>query len=246
MSRKTWLAVLLSLAPLVACAETPFDGFYGGVSVGATNFDTQTADYWCIAACDAPGTSRTGPTVAGNLGYNWSFGSSFVVGIEADLSSGLEASETDVGSYEGEYSSYSWTTHWKDEVRALGSIRGRAGLAVDRTLLYVTAGLAGARVRHQARYDYDYDYDYYDVNVRATDRSTEAALIAGAGIEHLFTDRLSLKAEYLATRLRGSQSCWIGTSGYNGTSSDCHYNSAADMHWRSTIDTFRIGLNWKF
>ena len=63
------------------------------------------------------------------------------------------------------------------------SIRGRAGVAVDQTLLYVTLGLAIAEA---------------EISTAGFSNSkTLLGLAAGGGVEHWFTDNLSGKIEYL-------------------------------------------------
>src|SRR4030095_4615429 len=71
----------------------------------------------------------------GQIGCNWQEGS-WVWGLEAD-GSFVDAKHSFLGYY-AEFSS-----KWD----ALVTVRGRYGLAVDRTLMYVTAGFAWADVK---------------------------------------------------------------------------------------------------
>ncbi len=89
-----------------------------------------------------------GFVVGGQLGYNWQF-NQFVVGAEAD------ASWADLG-----------------ESDSLASIRLRAGIPIDRLLVYGTGGVAFA--------------DFED-----------SSWVAGAGVEYAITDKLSAGLEYL-------------------------------------------------
>jgi len=89
-----------------------------------------------------------GFVVGGQLGYNWQF-NQFVVGAEAD------AGWADLGDGD-----------------SLASIRLRAGLPIDRLLVYGTAGLGFA------------DFD-------------DSGWVAGAGVEYAITDQLSAGLEYL-------------------------------------------------
>jgi len=89
-----------------------------------------------------------GFVVGGQVGYNWQF-NQFVVGAEAD------ASWADLG-----------------ESDSLSSIRLRAGIPIDRLLVYGTGGVAFA--------------DFED-----------SSWVAGAGVEYAITDKLSAGLEYL-------------------------------------------------
>lgn len=94
------------------------------------------------------GAITDGFVVGGQIGVNWQF-NSFVLGVEGDGSfvdwGGVDSAET---------------------------IRGRAGLALDRFLVYGTGGAAFE--------DFD-DFGW----------------VAGAGVEYAFTDFVSAGVEYL-------------------------------------------------
>ena len=68
----------------------------------------------------------------GQIGYNWQSGQ-WVLGIEADIQ-GSGANDT--------FAAYKFSNPW------FGTVRGRAGYAMNNVLLYVTGGLAygGGRV----------------------------------------------------------------------------------------------------
>jgi outer membrane immunogenic protein len=99
-----------------------------------------------------------------------------------------------------------------------GSVRGRLGYAIDRTLLYVTGGLAGADIKHSV------------LNAGATTKNSgvEYGWTVGAGLEHAFTQNWSARVEY-----RYSD---FGTSKW-----------AANVNKADTTDhTVRVGLSYRF
>lgn len=92
-----------------------------------------------------------------HVGYNVQTSGNIVLGIEGDIS----ASGADFTNF-------------------LASIRGRLGIAANRTLFYATGGVAFL----------DWDDDAY------TD-STSTGWVAGLGVEHKLTQNLSIGAEGL-------------------------------------------------
>ena len=74
-------------------------------------------------------------------GYNWqAYGSPFVLGIETDIQASTilgQGSDLNGAAY-------------KSRLQALGTVRGRAGYAMDRALVYFTGGLAYGSVDNEA------------------------------------------------------------------------------------------------
>lgn len=232
--RKLGLVVATAAAFSVGAAsanDQNWSGFYVGGVVGATAFKTDTADYWCWYACDAPGNSEVKASGGLTMGYNWQLSKNFVVGIEADISSGAKSSE-----------SMNWSStdgvNWKSEWNWLATVRGRAGLAVDRTLVYVTGGLAIADAEYRAQEFYTGATDPY----RASFDGKLRGLVAGAGVEHALTKNMSFKAEYLYVSMPKKSGCWENNGG-------CYNTGGANdesVHWTSSANLVRAGLNWKF
>ncbi len=78
----------------------------------------------------------------------------------------------------------------KSEIDLLGSLRGRLGWAADRTLFYVTGGLAFADTQHT--WDDDGANDLPAENIHL-----DFGWVAGAGIEHAWTDNVLVRLEGL-------------------------------------------------
>ena len=213
--------------------EHNWSGFYGGATFGAMQFKTETDDYWCWYACDAPG--NTEQAMSGGLtgGYNWQLSNNFVVGIEADISTGAKSSERIIENTAGDRFS-----DWKSEWSNLGTIRGRAGLTVDRTMVFVTGGFAVTEAKYYAKGE-----GWRDVT--ASWDGTLTGLAMGVGVEHALTKNMSFKAEYLRVSMPKKDACWAssdtGVCWDDGTPQNVNH-----VHWTSSADIFRVGMNWKF
>ena len=77
------------------------------------------------------------------------------------------------------------TNAYSNKVDQLLTARARAGIALDRALLYVTAGYAGAEDKVSVP----------GAAISSTDWRSGGAF--GAGIEYAFTNNISAKAEYI-------------------------------------------------
>jgi outer membrane immunogenic protein len=113
-------------------------------------------------------------------GYNWQFGQ-WVVGGEADLQ-GSSANDT--------FAAWKFSNPW------FGTLRGRAGYAINNILIYGTGGLAFGSVRAEA--------------LNLTETQTAAGWTLGVGAEVGITQNWSAKAEYLYVNLNNSQFALTG------------------------------------
>ena len=117
--------------------------------------------------------SPSGGLVGGTVGYNYQIGQ-FVVGLEGDWDwADLNKNGTTVSAPTATRS-----TH-------LVTARARAGYAIDRALLYVTGGYAGAEDKVSVP----------GCRISSTDWRNGGAF--GGGLEYAFTNNISAKAEYL-------------------------------------------------
>jgi outer membrane immunogenic protein len=122
--------------------------------------------------------------VAGGLqgGYNWQIGQ-FVLGAEADLQ---------LSNASGMFANYKFSNPW------FGTVRGRAGYAMNNILFYGTLGLA-------------YGRGHVDVGGVGED-NLHGGWTAGAGLEVGLTRNWSARTEYLYLDL-GSE--FYGLTGTN-------------------------------
>lgn len=209
--------------------STSFDwsGFYAGVHGG---YGSGGVDYTAYIpdAISGPDTREESFGVEGwfggaQAGFNSQM-DGFVLGVEGDVSlRGIS------GRGEPIDPSNPATSYARFDVDWMSTLRGRAGFAADRFLLYGTAGVAFAGVTGGVT----------NAEGEGDDRSdsvTYTGWVVGAGAEAAVTDNISLKAEYLYSH--------FGTQHYNfgdfyGTG-DLEADAALDMH------TIKAGLNFHF
>ena len=156
-------------APQVYAAPPIFSwtGFYVGVNGG-----------WGGASGGGDLGGPTGGLVGGTIGYNYQIGQ-FVAGLEGDWDWADLNKNGTVG-----------VLPYSNKIDSLLTARARVGVAMDRALLYVTGGYAGAE-----------DKVSVPTVFGSTDWRSGAAI--GGGIEYAFTNNISAKAEYIYTAFPG-------------------------------------------
>jgi len=131
-------------------------GFYAGLNLGYQ---------W--GKVTSSSIDPSGIAGGGQIGYNWQTGQ-FVFGVETDIQASA-ANDT--------FAPYKFSNPW------FGTLRGRAGYAINNVLLYGTAGLA---------------YGNLDGQLNSLDENkTLVGWAAGLGMEVGFTPNWSAKVEYL-------------------------------------------------
>lgn len=114
-------------------------------------------------------------------GVNWQSGN-FVLGLEGDVSF-TDWSDSAVGDGIERVSA---------ETDFVGTLRGRAGYAVDRLLVFATAGVALSDTTYTA----DDNFDSPGTDVGSVDFN-DFGLVVGGGAEFALSESWSLKAEAL-------------------------------------------------
>ena len=179
--------------------------------------------------------TRPGVTVGAQAGYNWQRGS-WVWGFETDLSL-LDGRRGPTGAYLAS-PAYSGppvlTLMSNSSANFFASIRGRVGYAWDRSLLYLTAGVAAGGARGPATLTLGAGGP--DAIFSAPwSQSSRMKYAIGAGFEYAFADNWSARAEYLF--LNQSLNTQI-------------FDNGADSFFVSRIRNeshlFRFGLNYHF
>ena len=142
--------------------------------------------------------SWAGPYLGGNIGYAWGSvdnnptrPSGFVGGVQGGYNwqngpwvYGLEADIQASGANDT-FAPWKFSNPW------FGTVRGRAGYAVNNVLFYGTAGLAFGELRGQA--------------FGVTETHTTAGWTAGVGAEFGFAQNWTAKIEYLYVDLSNSR-----------------------------------------
>jgi|SoiMethySBSTD1v2_1073268.scaffolds.fasta_scaffold07889_2 outer membrane immunogenic protein len=181
-------------------------GFYAGIHTG-------------YGWASSNGIDLQGWFLGGQLGYNWqAVGSPWVFGIEFD-SAWADMGRTDTFATGAGVISVSSRAHY------MGSLRGRIGHAWDRTMLYVTGGVAWVNNRLSV------NTTVGGFTSGLSDTQTHFGGTIGLGVEHAFAPNWTGKIEYLYTSY-GSKTYFAGIAG--GVSAD------ADSH------ALKVGLNYLF
>lgn len=160
--------------------------------------------------------NTTGAGIGIEGGANYQLGNGFVLGVEGAVTYAHVSATTpdDAGTYaHGGDQTITSTTDWS------GDLRGRAGFAFDRYLVFGTVGVAAAHVTVNAT-----DGDI-------SDNATLTGVAFGGGVENALTDKVSVKLEYIHT-VFGNHT-WFAGEDYSSTGN-------------GTSDAVRLGLNLHF
>lgn len=221
---------LMSPQPI---AQFDWSGFYVGANAGYGGgtfehpfaIDDVIGDFDLIGSLDI---SAGGGLAGVQAGYNMQF-NQWVAGVETDIQwSGIKG-ELAAGATFTAPGAPTFGLAGGTEVEWFGTLRARLGYTpVDRFLVYGTGGLAYGRVN--SYYEGDLGGAFGD-----STSDTEWGWTVGAGVEYAFTDRLSMKTEYLYTDL-GERTLFDGTV----FGEDVSIGSDVKFH------TVRAGLNFHF
>jgi len=195
----------------VAPVSSDWSGFYAGVFGGYASGTATAQSVLGLTEIDASG-ALLGVTVGGNAEFD-----GFVLGLEGDVAwAGIEGDAACTGA---PGFTCGGTVDW------MGSLRARAGVAVDQVLLYATAGAAFAGVTATVTPVGAFTGEFSDTFIGWT---------AGVGAEMKVTDDISVKAEYAYVDL-GTKTAPAGTlSTLNAT----------DLS--PAFHTVKLGVNFAF
>jgi outer membrane immunogenic protein len=150
-----------------------WQGFYLGVNAGYGFGAFKNGDHDLLS-------SANGGLIGATAGYNFQLARNIVLGLEGDFAfANLKAHRS---------SFFGQSNGTIDDIMTL---RARAGFTLDRAMLYVTGGLAGSNNNITINTFYAPFY--------GGQSKFQAGWALGAGIEFMFTNSLSAKAEYLFT-----------------------------------------------
>ncbi|HEY4284244.1 MAG TPA: outer membrane beta-barrel protein [Chthoniobacterales bacterium] len=216
----------------VAPARAPacnWTGFYIGANAGGQfgHSEDKTAGFGYNADNQEWGYRESGFAGGGQIGFNWQWhrlvlGPEFDVGF-MNLNGGGVQPGSPGGDTRGESSSDLFTT-----------LRGRAGIALDRWLVYATGDAIGV----------NYDKRVLDdVNtapaggslVDAHDKDFDWGYTVGGGVERMLGAHWSIKVEYLYFDL--------GSQGFSGVT---NLGNRYDWSGETAGHIIRGGLNYHF
>jgi outer membrane immunogenic protein len=180
-------------APFIAAVPIfTWTGFYVGVNAGyGWNVNDNNNNYYdsSLGFYGNNSDSDGGFVGGGQIGYNYQIGQ-FVIGVETDLQ------YADIGGKSNNYLAGGYSGN-KNTDGYFGTVRARAGVALDRALIYVTGGFAYGDIASGSSTLYAPSLGYYygsndDVNTGWT---------LGGGVEYAFTNNLTAKVEGLYVNL---------------------------------------------
>ena len=212
-------------SPYAPVATPVWTGLYLGIQGGVARHDASIDD-GCFSECTTFDRFKTGGAFGGLIGYSLQHGS-FVYGLEGDWNwIGTKIDNVNVSN--------GFKT--SNDVRWLATLRGRAGLAVDATLMYLTAGVAFGAVRNSVTL-LSFDGSTFG---SVSESKTRTGWTAGVGVEHAFSQHWTARAEFRYVDLgRNGVACSNGTSTF---CSDFNYRG----EFSNTLMMGLVGLNYKF
>lgn len=230
-------------APMLPPPPPPplWTGFYVGLNAGYTFSSSTTASvvstFWGPVG-PIGGIRNDGFMGGGQIGYNWQFGPSILVGGEADIQ-GIAGNSNSVTVLPFPATALSLTSR----IDYLGTVRGRVGWLFTPTLLiYGTGGLAYGGVNSALGIAWAGgafgSSAYSDTNVGWT---------AGGGVEWMFWPSWSAKVEYLYYDL-GSISYVAAVPAVPAVGAAANFFPAFSTETRTRFDgnIVRAGINYHF
>lgn len=206
-------------APLMpAPAMFSWNGFYVGLNGGyAWSANDHLLSFTTVGTFG--GLNPEGFFGGGQIGYNWQFGGPLVLGIEADIQGG-HINDSGISSG-GRGTAY--------DLNWFGTVRGRAGYAIDRSLFYVTGGFAYGDLNKRT---------FAGVPTDFTFNGTATGYVLGGGWEYAFAPNWSAKLEYQYLNLGHHD--MVDPTGVN-------YATTRDLNNpNDAFHTIRLGINYRF
>jgi outer membrane immunogenic protein len=205
-----------------------WSGGYIGAHAGYASSASDINDLFFYDTGGTQTLKANGFAGGGQFGFNVQSGH-VVYGIEADAS-WLDLDHNSMGYYGVKSTKAEW----------MATVRGRLGLAIDRTLLYVTAG--GAFSDIEATFNTDGFSDGGDVG--SVSGKGKFGWTFGAGVEHAFADNWTFKLEGLYTRFTNEDTDLLddpdGCTPADGGEQRCAFSFNHDI-W-----AVRAGINYHF
>lgn len=227
-----------------------WDGLYLGGSLGAglplpgnERIEAGPGFTPWIHDLHPPASNRGGVLAGAQLGYNWQSGN-LVWGFETDFGL-LDAAGGPNGVFPGPVSPlarYPWfAIASQADAKYFASIRGRAGLAIGRMLIYATGGVASGGTRGATNISLpgvvpaNLDENLNAVLTSQYAFSSRMKFALGGGLEYAFADNWSARAEYLFLDRAGGRQYFDNGGGFGYTT-----------RLRNATNVLRFGLNYHF
>jgi outer membrane immunogenic protein len=173
-----------------------WSGIYFGGNVGGAWANQSTAietDNVTGATFPPNANTSSGFAGGGQVGVNWFFSPSFVLGLEGDfdaLSNNASAVSPDGSAIYG------------DKQKFLSTVRGRLGLTADRFMWYFTGGFAWGE-EQVTRTEISGTVNNASPGAVETITNNMLGWTAGSGVEFAFAPNWTARLEYLYVHLDG-------------------------------------------
>ena len=162
-----------------------------------------------------------------HAGYNWQM-SQWVFGIEGDVTATPWENSNTIISPSGKKQ----TASERASLSYLSTIRGRLGVAFDRTLIYATGGVAFAQTNFQSVQNSGKGSTTFG------GRKFVTGAVAGGGIEHKYNSNLSVRLEGLYYFLDDKTTDTVKV--------DANKGNTTLTHGLDDIAVVRVGASWHF
>jgi len=217
-------------------------GFYLGGNAGGGIANSEHLDPDDFSGANTKFQEPFG-TVGLTAGYNYQFGHS-VLGIEGDFN-WANVDKTKLTGQDSFFDSDDTISgaSARFKMNEFATLRARGGLALDRTLIYATAGVAFAHIQNTSVFGTQGFDGTPAPFAQASEDKWKTGLAVGGGVEFALTQNWSLKGEYLLMQFQSSEApivnSIIGNPPTRGTV-NCR------MNYSESIQTARVGLNYRF
>ena len=268
------LALAADLPANAAAHEAPsiaaptWTGFYVGANVGggwgtrdvnySANDPATTTLFGAFGGMPSSTSLSTSGLLGGlQIGYNWQFAPTWLIGIEADFDwSDMKGDGSSRGPSFAGVSSY--LAPVDEHVKWFGTVRARLGyLLANNLLAYITGGFAYGRVEHTGSYSNNSGFSFaqlpiagfsYNCFAGTTCFSGSSSGVAtgwtlGGGLEYALWKNFTLKAEYLYVSLDSRSVTETALSVPIASSTPASFNANFN---HTTFNVARVGLNYRF
>jgi outer membrane immunogenic protein len=225
-------------APLVQS----WTGFYVGVNGGygwSANKSTASSfadDGGVRSGVPVTSFDSNGGFGGGQIGYNLQR-SRFVFGVEADIQgSGIKGSGKAVAN--ADFGDTIATANGNGDLDWFGTVRGRLGYTLDRSLIYFTGGLAFGGVKKPSL-TADDRKDGGTLATLGGGDTTKTGFVLGGGLEYAINPAWSLKGEYQYIDLGTTKTSIAASDSVDGGNS-----VAGSLNTENKYHTVRVGLNY--
>jgi outer membrane immunogenic protein len=225
----------------------PYVGAHIGYGTGSSDTDVALSGAWTSESQSLQdyvtstfGDSRKpeGLNFGGQLGYNYQTAGNFVLGAEADFTILNADNSRSTGLVPTTpFPALSYNFGNGVDAKHMFSLRARAGVALDKTLIYASGGWQWTKAEFFATMSSNGGYN----KAGSTERTLDGFIIGG-GVEHKFSDTVSARLDYAyADQGRTSYvTSYLPGSSFVTPAYTEGLRQDLDMH------LIRVGLNFHF